>query len=236
MHTESLPLGRSVLRTWQRNPPLAPFYYYASANPFVSSESTTIGTRGGQAKTTTRQFSVDRNGNTTLLTESDWISGQLRKTQSLPLYATTNATGTAPTVDETNAYWQQGARRNIRAVKRQRVIQDVPNSPPTPPTAVTRSLKEFSYDANWNPTQVRSWDSTKAGTAPSESAGDILNTANAIIQQSGYSPTGNPTSQLDPNTNATTYAYDAIPLCSPTQPTVSDLYATSRLEAPGSPI
>ncbi len=224
VHAETMPLGRSVTRTWQRNPPLAPIAAQAAANAYVSSETISLGTRAGQAKTTTRSITVDRNGNQTLVVESDWLANPLRRSQRIYLYPTTVANGAAPTVDnEVNAYWRPGPRRSLRALKRQRTIQDVP-------TTTTRSMTEFTHDANWNVTQSRQWDSTKLADAPAESAGDILHSGNAVIQQSSFTPTGNATAAFDANLNQSTFAYGQISGCSPTQPTVSDLYPTSKIE------
>ncbi|MBY0506726.1 MAG: RHS repeat-associated core domain-containing protein [Bryobacteraceae bacterium] len=219
---ETMPYGRSVSRIWQRNPPLAPIAANAAANAYVSSETTSLGTRASQAKTSTRTFTVDRNGNQTQVVESDWLASPLRRREAVYLNPTTVANGAVPTVDEVNAYWRAGPRRSVRAVKRQRTVQL--------PAAVTRSLTEFAYDANWNVTQSRQWDSTKLTTAPPETGGDILNAANAVIQQSNFTPTGNPTSAIDANVNQSTYSYGSISGCSPTQPTVSDLYPTSKVE------
>lgn len=229
VYAETMPLGRSVSRTWKRNPPYGPTASQAAANAYVWSESQSI----GAGKTVTRSFRVDRNGNQLEVQEGDWIASILRRTKSVYLNGTTVApeNESAPASDEANGYWRQGPRKNVRAAKRIRLEDSA---------GITRSLREMDYDATWNVTQARSWDSSKpmAGSAPGEpsnAADSILNVNNAVLQSTSFTENnvfqmGNPLTETDPNGSVRTLSYGNISGCSPTQPSVSNLFPTTRVE------
>jgi RHS repeat-associated protein len=179
------PDGSIVQRTWYQNRPLLSTGV-DPANPYVKTETRTVG-----SFVSTKTYTVDKNGNRTRLDESDWGGVNTRSTSMTYNVTTVDAgSGAEPISDSTYAYWNGLAGGYLTFLTRS-------------VTSGTGSgaVHEYEYNANFDLTTERHWNSKFTQTQP-------LTAANAIVITRYYDSYGNPTLVLDGRGISTTYNYD----------------------------
>lgn len=229
------PYGKKTQKTWSRNNP----FQSSTGNPYVKSEVITL---PNSTKTIRKDFSQDKNGNVVEIKEYNFNSATvLRSTRNRYLYPVAVAGDEAGSAvpdggENANAYWrQQSARRNLRAMDSQATRNGGGD---------LGAYRELSYDAEWNVTQTRQWDSTLAMSISLPGAGMYaLTAANSVVTAAdftevtaGTSTKGNPKEVRDANSVRTTMEYGAITGCMGANPSISNLYPTGRVMAAGTSV
>ena len=226
------PDGSQMERLWWRNR-TNNTHDNDPGNPYVRLEVRSIPNSSGIATLATAKFfTIDRNGNPTLQKDYDWVSATtnvgilrtdgkvtgivngattpaMRITSQTWHRSTTNAgDGTVPG-DETNAYWNPSAPRNLRAINRTEVGREsqviIPNQPITL-QYTARAVSSVGWDAAFaNKTSERHWDDQMDSAVPT-----TLTTLNSIGTSYTYSSTcqgGLVDEVTDPNGYITKYTY-----------------------------
>jgi RHS repeat-associated protein len=210
------PDGTVVERLWRQNVPqgfLVPVGAgYSGVNWYVKTELTSVkDANGNLSKTAIKDYDHDKNGNVTQVKEYDWVTYAgvprdqqgnptgvpagaplKRVTQSAYLYPTPDASDS--TTASANLYANAGSP-NLRSLVS---AGEVGNG------SATLSRTEFTYDANGNLTQQKSWDSTKGGYS------NPLSTSNSVAVSYGYDAYGNPTLSTDAKGHQTLTAYGPV--------------------------
>lgn len=235
---------------YQSDVPRDPTDLYA-ANRYTKYEYTTIADASGSpVKTAIREYSQDKNGNTTEVREYDFVayssiprdsagrpnglpsgisSSLIRISQTEYYNATPDAS--SGTFTDTDSYHLTTNKRLLRLTKASEV-QDASSTP--------RSRSEVSYDyTNYdssntkagNPTVTKAWDSYKGGITRSYS--NPLTSTNSITTSATYNSYGMPLTSTDANDIETQLTYGNV-----TCPggTVTDLYPTQKVIAYGTPV
>jgi RHS repeat-associated protein len=205
------PDGTVIERIWQTNPPFGA----SDMNPYVKTEFTSVKDAAGTlVKTAIKDFSYDKNGNVTRVTEYDWVDyGSVPRDGSgnptgIPVGIYARATintyysptpdASNNTTDDLNVYFK-GTSPNLRNAIASREVQSGLSG------AAART--EFFYDnalTTGNLIEQKSWDSTKgAVTRP-------LTTANSISVTHQYDSYGNRIWTTDANGVQTQFIYDPI--------------------------
>ncbi|MCA1568252.1 MAG: hypothetical protein LC803_21930 [Acidobacteria bacterium] len=206
-----------VERYWQMNRPhstspsgLAMPNYYAKFE-FTSVKDA----NGNQAKTAVKEFSQDKNGNTTVVKEYDWLNptNVLRDAQGRP-YGVASGVGIQPKRVTTSSYYAatpDAANTTFDA--------DTYNQPDAPQfrsavaasevASATQTLTrtEYVYDnptTTANMTGQKSWDSQKGAYS------NPLTVANSMSVSTQYNSYGSPTLSIDARKTKTLYTYGAV--------------------------
>ncbi len=247
VHKETSPGGTIVERIWANNKVSGCGQYGCGSmrrlNTYVKTEFTTIPDNAGNPSLTAiKDYEYDKNGNVTKITEYDWVaysamplgsSGNItgipggatvkRITESVYYNPTEDASNS--TANNANSYWNSTAKKVNSATKSTTIKQ---------PNGIAVSYTEIVYDnadITANPTQTRSWDSTKAATLPNPDAnGFRLNSSNAIITSATYDQYGNPLTAIDPNGYKTKLTYDSINGFSGLYPTQTEIAFDTSLK------
>ena len=85
-----------------------------------------------------KQYTLDKNGNASSVTQGNWGGGTLRQTTNMYLFYTPDA-ATSPVISESNAYWNSASPRVRWPVKSTQVSG-----------TGTGSYAEYSYDGAGN--------------------------------------------------------------------------------------
>ncbi|MFN0101990.1 MAG: hypothetical protein ACKV2U_07865 [Bryobacteraceae bacterium] len=210
------PDGSEVERLWWRNRT----YNTSStdpANPYVKLEVSTLPNgSGGASRSSARQSTIDKNGNSRIGSEHDWVNytsvprtgdkltgavpGSLlrRVTNTYHNVAADADEGLSDAADSTAAYWNVSAPRNLRAVKRSETANG---------SLATQAVVEIDYQ-NYlvasNKTQERRWDSQKSASNAAP-----LTAANSVITGYSYNCFGLVETVTDPNGYQAKTGYDA---------------------------
>ncbi|MDQ3744168.1 MAG: hypothetical protein M3444_07285, partial [Acidobacteriota bacterium] len=239
------PDGTKVERIWKEN--RAAGMTGQIVNPFVKTEFTSVKTTGANApyvKTAIKDYSYDKNGNVTSVSEYDWVDyGSVPRDASgrptgvpqgvAPKRVMTNKyySQTPDALDTTTnspfAYYQASAPQWLGALRSSEVGYN----------AQTLSRTEFYYDdpgTTGNLTEQRSWDSTKGALIGQPTDASRLDASNAVSVFNEYDPqTKNRTATIDAKGTRTTFVYG--PVTGPSGP-VSDLYPTEVRAADGTTV
>jgi hypothetical protein len=226
-----------VEKIWGRNYPeicagTSPCYTNAQANPYVKTEFTSIKDSTGQyTQTAVKDFSYDKDGNVTQVTEFDWVpfssihdsSGTIVGTgipsatpKRVSVTGYNNPTPDAATLSTDSDMYVFSGSVALKNRPAWTEVRDGSNNP------VSRT--EITYDnagTIGNPTETKVWDSYKGGASRSYS--NPLTSTNSISTMAAYNSCGLPTATTDANGVQTTITYGAI--ATPTG-TISDLYPT----------
>jgi RHS repeat-associated protein len=224
------PDGTVIERIWQTNAPFGA----SDVNPYVKTEFTSVRDAAGTlVKTAIKDFSYDKNGNVTRVTEYDWVDyGSVPRDGSgnptgIPVGIYARATintyysptpdASNNTTDDLNVYFK-GTSPNLRNAIASREVQSGQSG------AAART--EFFYDnalTTGNLIEQKSWDSIKGAiTRP-------LTTANSISVTHQYDSYGNRTLSTDANGVQTQFIYDPIN-------GQENLYVTQTKVAPGTAV
>jgi RHS repeat-associated protein len=254
IYKTELPNG-TVIEKWYGNNSPGPHNYSTAvntlyqANRFVKYEFTSIRDANGTlTKTAIKEFVRDKNGNTTEVKEYDFATyaNVPRNSEGRPNGLPSGATpariskteyynpvpdSSSTTYTDADSYWLTSSPRLLNLAKSAE-IQDGSATP------VSRS--EFIYDyTNYdssntkagNPTETKTWDSFKGGTARSYS--NPLTGTNAITTLATYNSYGMPLTSTDANGNVTSITYGNV---SGPGGNVTDLYPTQTVAAYGTGI
>lgn len=240
--------GVVVERVYANNIP-ADSSVVASANQFVKYEMTSIPNASGTlTKTAIKEFSQDKNGNTTEIKDYDFVpysgtgsvprdsngrptglpSGatQVRITKTEYYNDTPDSASTTYTDADSYIY---ATSSPLRALPKTIEVQDSSGTP------VSRSEMTYDYtdysSSNTiagNLTQTKAWDSYKGGSSRAYS--DPLTSTNSITTSATYNSYGMPLTATDANGNVTQITYGNV--AGPSG-TVTDLYPTQTVTAYG---
>jgi RHS repeat-associated protein len=244
--------GSVVEKVYATNSPGAPSNSaipnpMVTANRYVKYEIVSIPDNSGTlTKTTFKEYSRDKNGNTTEVKEYDYvatssitiprdsggfatglpsgISSALKRITKTEYYNDT-PDASSTTYSDADSYHVSTSPRLLGLTKSVEV-QDASNNP--------KSRSELSYDytsyssntKGGNLTETKSWDSYKGGTTRSYS--NPLTSTNSISTSATYDSYGNPTQTTDANGVETTITYGCIDgqtSCS-SSPWLENLYPT----------
>ncbi len=231
VYKSELPDGTVVERLWMSNVPASSLY---AVNNYVKLEFTSIRDAAGNlTKTAIKEYSRDKNGNTTQAKEYDWVAyGSVprdangrpnalpggaplkRVTTSSYYYPTPDASDTA--TNDADAYYNSTAPRIRNAV----AARETSNGTQT----LMRS--EFFYDNAAAPTvgnltTRKSWDSTK---------GASTNPANYVSISTQYNAYGSPTLSTDARGTQTQLTYGAVGGYTDLYPTITKAAYGTTLE------
>jgi RHS repeat-associated protein len=228
------PDGTVVERLWRQNVPqgfVAPITpSYSGVNWYVKTEFTSIRDAGGNlSKTAIKDYDYDKNGNVTQVREYDWVAyaGVPRDSQGnptgvpagAPLKRVSQSKYLYPTPDASDSTTASG---NLYAEAGSSALHALVAATEVSNGSQTLSRSEFTYDANGNLTQQRSWDSTKGGY------GNPLSTANSVSVSYQYDGYGNRTLATDAKGNQTQYTYGSVAGFTGLYPTqVTSAYGTA---------
>ncbi|HYG10487.1 MAG TPA: hypothetical protein VD835_11105, partial [Pyrinomonadaceae bacterium] len=210
--------GTVVERYWQNNTARtsAPLFNEGSMfNPYVKYELTSIKDgQGNLSQTSIKEYSRDKNGNVTQVEEYDRVPyGNVQRTTGGhpdPAYApwgatlkrVTSSVYNNPTPDASNSTTEDGDVYHRSTAPRTRgTIASTEAGNGTQ----TLSRTEFYYDnaaTTGNPTQQKTWDSTKGVSS------NPLITVNSVSTQ--YNSYGSPILSTDARGTQTQYAYGAV--------------------------
>ena len=211
--------GTVVERVWANNLPVGVNYGSgARLNAFVKTEFTTItDAMGNPSLTAIKDYDYDRNGNALEVAEYDWIpasspailrdaggkvtgfTGLMRSRSTATSYY--NPTPSyASQAGSANPYYLSSAPtlRNLAEASEAR------NSSGTPVSRTEITYDNSSTPTNGNPTQTRTWDSTKGVVSYP------LTASNAIIGSVQYDSYGNPTLTTDAKGTQTQITYGSV--------------------------
>lgn len=221
--------GTIVERHWQNNTPrtIAPIYVQSPAtnriNPSVRLEFTSIKDAGGTlSKTAIKEYSQDKNGNSTEVKEYDWVAyaSVPRDAGGKPTAVPTGAipkriTATTyynPTPDASDATTADPDSYHLTNTPRLHGLAQ--SSEVRDGSGVTRSRTEFFYDNTnavgytaatiGNLTQQKSWDSTKGAYS------NPLTFANSVSASTQYNSYGSPTLTTDARGTQAQLTYGAV--------------------------
>jgi RHS repeat-associated protein len=200
------PNGSVVEKIWSQNLPYGSASYYPG-NPYVQTELDSVGTSSGPTSAMAKSYTLDRNGNATQITESDWfpygnishqtntysdpvngyVSGYsganvLRTTVNTYINGAQAATSTGYATSDPNGYWNLLTPQLLRL-------------PCT--TTVGPAITQYAYDGQTsvncspssgqitkgNPVQIQRWDSAASLYRTTTNAYDTLGNGNLVSTQ-----------------------------------------------------
>ncbi len=249
-----MPDGSMVEKVYAINSPTSTFAAGPKTNRYVKYEFMSIADSGGTpVKTAIKEYSQDKNGNTTSVKEYDYFpfsgtgsvprdgygnptglpsgaSGNLKRITTAEFYnPTPDASST--TYNDADSYHLVSSKNLLRLVKSSE-IQDG--------SAAPKSRSEITYDYTdydssntkaGNPTETKVWDSYKGGT--SQAYSNPLTTSNSITTSATYNSYGMPLRSTDANGIITQITYGNV---SGPSGNVTDLYPTQTIVAYGTPL
>lgn len=235
------PDGTVVEKIWRENRPFSPAGVTLPANyvvnSFVEAEFVSIpDATGALTLTSMTHYTYDKNGNTIMLQEYDWVpyssvardsfgfptgipAGAPRKRVTTNTYHCDTPSALDTTTDDPDTY----ARASAPALKKAIKSTQIGNG------SQTLARTEFVYDdafTTGNLTQQRSWDSAKG---PINSAAPLLDANNSIASSTQYDQYGNPTLITDAQQVQTQLIYGSVGA-------FTDLYPTEIKSAFNTPV
>ncbi|HSK73223.1 MAG TPA: RHS repeat-associated core domain-containing protein [Pyrinomonadaceae bacterium] len=230
--------GTMTERLWARNIPASCTgcsYYGLPNNPYVKTEFTSIKNSGGSyTLTAIKDYSYDKNGNVTQVSEYDWVSyssiprdqyGQItgiptgitpKRITATSYYAET-PDASVTTTDSDLYIWTTSPK--LKNTVKSSEVRNGSNQP------VSRT--EIFYDDEYNtgnPTQTKIWDSFKNGANQPHS--NPLSSSNSISTSAVYNSYGMPTETTDARGVKTTFTYGCINGQTSCQSNEQNLYPT----------
>lgn len=208
------PQGFATINEWNQVDGFNP-YDPSRANGFIKWQLTSIRDASNNfVKTAIKAFTVDKNGNTTTITEYDWVpypnvprdaygwvtgipagAVVLRVTTNTLARPTPNSTDSS--TNSADSYWNYSSP-NLRSAIASTELSN---------GSTTLTRQEYVYDnsgTTGNQTQQKVWDSTKGAlTRP-------LTSGNSVTTSSQYDANGNVTSMTDARGFQTTITYGSI--------------------------
>ncbi|MGE0102696.1 MAG: RHS repeat-associated core domain-containing protein [Blastocatellales bacterium] len=207
------PDGSIVERIWQQNRPFSS----QAPNPYVKTEFTSIrDISGSLVKTAIRDFKYDKNGNTTQVSEYDWVAygsvprdgngrptglpgGLTPKRVTVNTFYNPTPDAADTTTDDPDVYHKSTSPQLRNTTESSEVRSDIALN-----TVLSRA--EFFYDnfsTTGNLITQKSWDSTKGAVSRPLSAGNSISTTHHYVSY------GNRDWTKDPKNNQTVFTYDA---------------------------
>ncbi|MBX3282428.1 MAG: RHS repeat-associated core domain-containing protein [Acidobacteria bacterium] len=242
------PDGSISSSIYETNEPIA---NTIKANRYVKYEFNTIADSSGTpSKTAIKEYSRDKNGNVTEVKEYDFvayssipkdgggfptglpsgISSYLKRITKTEYYNDT-PDASSTTYSDADSYHLASSPRLLGLVK----AAEVQDASSTPKSRVEMTYDYTDYASSntvaGNPTQTKSWDSFKGGSARSYSA--PLTSTNSITTSATYNSYGMPLTATDANGNVTQITYGNV---AGPGGNVTDLYPTQTVAAYGTAV